>query len=173
MPRNVEIKARIADPDRIRELAARLADGPGELIVQEDTYFQIANGRLKLRIFGDGSGELIHYLRPDQRGPKTSHYTLAPVADAAALARVLAGALPVRGTVRKQRTLLMAGRTRIHLDEVEALGAFLELEVVLREGEERAVGEAEAKQLLADLEIATSELEARGYIDLLELIRKK
>lgn len=168
MPRNVEIKARVADPDRIRKVAAQLADGPGELIVQEDIYFQTANGRLKLRVFGDGSGELIHYLRPDRQGPKTSNYALAPVADAAALARVLTAALPTRGTVRKRRTLFMAGRTRIHLDSVETLGHFLELEVVLRPGEELAGGEAEAERLLADLEITTPELEARGYMDLLE-----
>ena len=62
----------------------------------------------------------------------------------------------------------MTGRTRIHLDEVEKLGAFLELEVVLAEGEARSAGEAEARELLAALEIEPAQLEPRGYIDLLE-----
>ncbi len=168
MPRNVEIKARAADPAALRRRALELADGPPVIIDQVDTFFAVSGGRLKLRQFADGSGELIHYERPDDRGPKTSRYGLAPVADAARLRQVLAAALPVRGTVRKRRELLLSGRTRIHLDRVDGLGGFLELEVVLDDGDDLAGGEAEARDLMARLEVGPGDLVQGAYIDLLE-----
>lgn len=167
MPRNVEIKARSADPARLRSLAAALADGPPVVIEQTDTFFAAGSGRLKLRVFADGSGELICYDRPDAAGPKTSHYGIAPMGDGAAMLAVLAAALPVRGVVRKRRELLLCGRTRIHLDRVEGLGEFLELEVVLAEGEDLAAGEAEARALMTRLEVAPADLVTGAYLDLL------
>ncbi|MFO7610429.1 MAG: class IV adenylate cyclase [Candidatus Krumholzibacteriia bacterium] len=166
MPRNVEIKARASDPARLRTLALALADAAPAVIEQDDTFFATATGRLKLRAFADGTGELIFYDRPDRTGPRTSRYALAPVDDAAALREVLAAALPVRGRVRKRRELLLAGRTRIHLDRVEGLGDFLELEVVLAADEEIAAGEAEARALMARLEVAPGDLVAGAYLDL-------
>ena len=167
MPRNVEIKARVAEPARLRALAAVLADGPPVVIEQTDTFFAVGRGRLKLRVFADGAGELISYERPDAAGPKTSRYGIAPVADGASLLAVLSAALPVRGVVRKRRELLLCGRTRIHLDRVEGLGDFLELEVVLAEGEDLAAGEAEARELMARLGIAPGDLVSGAYLDLL------
>lgn len=167
MPRNVEIKARARHPERLRRLAEALADGAPLLIEQVDTFFAVPHGRLKLREFGDGGGELIHYTRPDAAGPKSSDYALYPAGDPTALARLLAGALPVRGIVRKRRHLLLCGRTRIHLDEVEGLGHFLELEVVLTAGEDPAAGEAEARALMARLEIEPGDLVRGAYLDLL------
>ncbi len=61
----------------------------------------------------------------------------------------------------------MAGRTRIHLDEVEGLGDFMELEVVLREGERTEDGVREAEALMAKLQVQTSQLIDRAYVDLL------
>ena len=167
MPRNVEIKARVAAPERLRALATDLADGPPLVIAQTDTFFAAGRGRLKLRVFADGAGELISYERPDAAGPKASRYGIAPVADGAAMLAVLAAALPVRGVVRKRRELLLCGRTRIHLDRVEGLGDFLELEVVLAAGEDPAAGEAEARELMARLEIAPDDLVTGAYVDLL------
>ncbi|HPF70386.1 MAG TPA: class IV adenylate cyclase [Candidatus Krumholzibacteria bacterium] len=172
MPRNVEIKARLDDPAAVRARALALADGPPVVIEQTDTFYVTDAGRLKLREFADGSGELIQYDRPDATGPKTSTYALAPVGDAAALARVLAAALPVRGVVRKRRELLMAGRTRIHLDQVEGLGAFLELEVVLEADDPLASGEQEAAQLVERLGLDRRALVQGAYIDLIEQSRR-
>ena len=167
MPRNVEIKARVHDRARLRSLIVDLADGPPRVIAQTDTFFVTPHRRLKLRAFADGRGELISYDRPDTTGPKTSRYGIAPVADAQALLAVLAAALPVRGVVRKVRELLLSGRTRIHLDQVEGLGDFLELEVVLGDGEDPAVGEAEARDLLGRLDVAATDLVSGAYVDLL------
>jgi len=169
--RNVEIKARVADPAALRARVAALAGIRGvqeRPFGQRDTFFVVARGRLKLRRFDDGTGELIFYERDDVRGPRTSAYSIAPCPDAAAMESVLTRALGVRGIVEKRRELFMAGRTRIHLDAVRGLGHFLELEVVLAHGESAADGEREARDLLDQLGVDGAALVASAYIDLLE-----
>jgi predicted adenylyl cyclase CyaB len=129
---NVEIKARVTDLSTIRLRTESVgATRLGELR-QTDTFFNVPGGRLKLRDFEDGTGELIYYERADVPDPKVSNYTRVPVSDPAALRDVLARALGVCTTVRKHRTAYMLGQTRIHLDEVEGLGWFVELEVARR-----------------------------------------
>jgi adenylate cyclase class IV len=167
MARNVEIKARIERIDALLPRALALADGPPESIAQDDTFFACATGRLKLRVFADGRGELIAYERADASGPKTSDYSLVPVADPDALRATLARALGITGRVVKHRTLLRVGRTRVHLDRVDGLGEFLELEVVLREGESADEGVAVAHALMQALRVGTSEWIAGAYVDLL------
>jgi predicted adenylyl cyclase CyaB len=166
--RNVEIKARARHPERQAQLAEALADGPAERLVQEDTFFVVPAGRLKLRVFGGGQGELIQYERSDSRAPSESRYVVAPTAEPEALRAALSRALGVRAVVRKTRTVHLAGRTRIHLDRVEGLGDFIELEVVLRPEEEAAVGVSVARELMARLEIAEDDLVEAAYVDLLE-----
>lgn len=168
MPRNVELKARLRDPEVQRRLAERLADSGPTVIEQRDVFFPTPAGRLKLRFLGDGSGQLIHYRRPDTDGPKTSHYRIVPIPEPEALRRLLADALGVRAEVVKTRELYLAGRTRIHLDRVRGLGAFLELEVMLEAGESEAAGRAEAGRLMERLEIGPDSLIDRAYVDLLE-----
>jgi predicted adenylyl cyclase CyaB len=110
---------------------------------------------------------LIHYHRPDAEGPKLSDYVRAPTADPAALREALSRAQAVIGRVRKTRRLLMAGATRIHLDRVEGLGDFLELEVVLRDDQAEAEGHATAQALLQRLGIAPQQMARGAYLDLL------
>ena len=71
VPRNIEVKARIDSVEALLPRARSLADGPAQTIVQDDTFFVCTHGRLKLRDFGDGSGELIHYLRADETSIKS------------------------------------------------------------------------------------------------------
>ena len=168
MPSNIEIKARVSDPEAILAKARKLAGDEPEIILQTDTFFHAETGRLKIREFADGTGELISYHRPDAEGPKTSSYGIAPTNDAGVLKDVLAAALPVRGVVKKKRLLFLAGRTRIHLDEVEGLGSFMELEVVLAEDDDPMDGEKEAADLMKKLGIKPEDLVSGAYIDLLE-----
>ena len=167
MPRNIEIKARIESVDALLSAAATLADAPPQDIEQDDTFFACAHGRLKLRDFGDGRGELIHYTRADNEGPKLSDYMRAPTSEPAALREALGRAHGVIGRVRKLRRLLLVGQTRIHLDRVEGLGDFLELEVVLRDGQSEREGIAIAEALMARLGVASSQQVAGAYLDLL------
>ena len=167
MARNVEIKARIASVEALEPHAAALADqGPFD-IAQDDIFFRCAQGRLKLRAFSDTEGELIFYRRADQAGPKASFYLRTPTADPAGLREALTLAWGQAGRVRKQRRLFLAGRTRIHLDRVEGLGDFVELEVVLADGEAVQAGVQEATLLMAELGIDPSQLIEQAYVDLL------
>lgn len=167
MSANVEIKARVRDPDGFAAAACALTGARPEEIVQHDVFFRCADGRLKLRRFADGSGELIQYRRPDRSGPKTSDYVLAPTPAPGPLREALARALGEAGEVIKRRRLWLAGRTRIHLDDVRGLGCFMELEVVLADGEDAAVGRAEADALMARLGVSDADLVDRAYVDLL------
>ena len=166
MARNVEIKARIADLPALESRVRALADeGPIEL-EQDDTFFACPTGRLKLRQLAPDRGQLIYYERADVAGPKLSSYFIAPTSDPAALRETLARALSIVGRVRKRRRLYMIGRTRVHLDEVEDLGAFLELEVVLSDTDTTAHGETVAAGLLEDLCIPAAALVEGAYLDL-------
>lgn len=171
MARNVEIKARIDSVEALLARARAIAGGDVELIVQDDSFFPCPRGRLKLRDFGDGRGELIQYERADATGPKTSTYVRSPTASPATLREALTRALGSLGRVRKQRWLLLAGRTRIHLDRVEGLGDFLELEVVLGDDEAEATGIAEAHALMAQLGVQSAQLLQGAYLDLLGATR--
>jgi predicted adenylyl cyclase CyaB len=168
MTTNVEIKARVRDLDGLLEAVERLSDTPPEGIPQDDTFFHTPTGRLKLRVLAESTGQLVYYERQDTPGPKESQVLIAPVSDPQGLKQVLGCALGVRGTVRKQRTLYSVGQTRIHLDQVEGLGPFLELEVVLREDQTGTDGSAIAGALMSKLGIEEEDLVAEAYIDLLE-----
>ena len=168
MPSNIEIKARIRDFAEIKSRAARLSDISPQVIPQEDTFFSTPQGRLKLRVISESQGQLIYYRRPDQEGPKRSNYHISHTSDPANLRRVLELAYGIRGVVRKTRYLYLVGQTRVHLDDVEGLGQFLELEVVMRDGQADAEGEAIAKALMASLGVEKSDLLEGAYMDLLE-----
>ncbi len=148
MSRNVEIKARVEDVAACSARIGALADAGPIAIAQDDTFFRCDTGRLKLRVFAGGTGELIYYRRANQSGPKESFYLRTPITAPDSLRESLSLAYGQVGRVRKQRSLFMAGRTRIHLDEVEQLGHFLELEVVLAEGESLAAGIREAEDIM-------------------------
>ena len=172
MGRNVEVKARIDNVEALLPSARALADGPHVLIQQDDTFFACAHGRLKLRDFGDSRGELIHYERTDTEGPKLSNYVRAPTDDPDALREALTRALSSIGRVRKTRWLLLVGQTRIHLDRVEGLGDFMELEVVLRSEQSIADGEVIADALLARLGVDGRQRVAGSYVNLLAATRR-
>jgi predicted adenylyl cyclase CyaB len=165
--RNVEIKAHAPEPDRLREAAEAMSDTPVQVLDQEDVFFVAPEGRLKLRILGEQAGELIHYHRADAPGPKTSRYHIAPTSSPAALRAILTRVLPTAGVVRKRRLLYRVGQSRIHLDWVEGLGDFVELEVVLRPDQDETEGAAIAQDLMGRLGIGPEQLIEGAYLDLL------
>ena len=166
MPRNIEIKARIESVESLVPKAAAIAtEGPIE-IEQDDTFFRCRNGRLKLRELASNKGELIFYRRADERGPKESFYLRSPTSTPEVLRDALSLAYGALGRVRKHRILFLAGRTRIHLDKVEGLGHFLELEVVLEDKEPAQAGIREAHELMEELGIHPSQLIEGAYVDL-------
>ncbi|MBT2335780.1 class IV adenylate cyclase [Variovorax paradoxus] len=169
MARNIEIKARIDSVERVARIAATLADkGPVE-IAQDDTFFRCNDSadRLKLRTFAPDHAELIFYRRANSSGPKESFYLITPCGTPDMLRESLTLAWGQAGRVRKQRRLFLVGRTRVHLDRVEGLGEFLELEVVLEEGASTEAGIAEAHALMARLGVGADQLVQGAYVDLL------
>jgi len=163
--RNIEIKAVVDDLDALATRVAALADSGPTRIAQDDTFFRCDAGRLKLRAFADGSGELIFYRRSDVGGPKQSFDVLSPTASPDTLREALTLAHGEVGRVRKQRTLFLVGRTRVHLDRVETLGDFLELEMVLADDDAPEEDMREAHALMARLGIQAERLVAGAHVD--------
>lgn len=126
---NMEIKAHCANPDQVRAiLHQRKADFKG-VDRQTDTYFNAPTGRLKLRQ-GDIENSLIYYRRPDEAGPKEARVYLYPVADGEALKQLLAAALGIIRVVKKQREIYFISNVKFHIDAVEGLGEFVEIEAI-------------------------------------------
>lgn len=168
MPANIEIKARARNFANIKARAEKLSDAPVEVIPQEDFFFNVPQGRLKLRVLAPDRGQLIYYTRPDREGPKRSDYHITHTSEPGDLKRVLELAYGIRGVVRKTRYLYLVGQTRVHLDDVQDLGQFMELEVVLREGQEDAEGREIAEGLMISLGVERSDLLEGAYMDLIE-----
>ena len=167
LPSNIEIKARVEDLDQLRSTAARLATEPCQTLHQEDIFFCSTNGRLKLRIFSESGGELIYYERPDIAETKQSNYEIYKTFEPQVLREVLSAALGESVIVKKTRDVYLVGQTRIHLDEVEGLGAFIELEVVLRPNQTIEEGRRIADELMTKLCVQKSDLVSCAYADLL------
>jgi adenylate cyclase, class 2 len=185
--RNVELKvARDAESlarTRVRALAAGAA--VAGLLRQTDTYFHTPRGRLKLRQISEDErpdrAVLIGYARGDVAGARESAYEIVAIEDAPGLIKLLGATLGVRAQVVKRRELLLLRHTRIHLDAVERLGAFVELETLVgaaneplvgRDGAvgvaDAATGERELREIAAALELPLEAGIPGSYADLLE-----
>ncbi|XP_046751494.1 uncharacterized protein LOC124414567 [Diprion similis] len=166
--RNVEIKAKIRDREDITSKAKILSNSQGTVIKQHDTFFRVPIGRLKLRKFEDGSGDLIYYDRPDTEGPKLSNFSKTTVckADVQGIAEVLKNSNGVIGIIQKLRVLYLVGQTRVHIDNVDGLGDFMELEVVLTDDQSLEDGQKIANELMAKLGVQQDDLIAGAYLDM-------
>lgn len=168
MPENIEIKARLSgEGASARERALALSTDPPKVIDQEDTFFHVPRGRLKLRVSYAAPAELIYYERADKSGPTRSIYFAAQVDDLSTMKRVLEMSLGIRGVIRKTRELFLAANTRIHIDDVESLGRFIELEVMLT-GESEAAGHKKCRKIMCALGIDDADLVNCAYIDMVE-----
>ncbi len=126
---NIEIKARCPDLSRVREiLRSHKAEFRG-VDHQTDTYFPCSTGRLKLRE-GNIENALIHYRRPNQPDPKEAKVSLYRMNPDPALRQLLTQALGVRVQVVKQREIYFLENVKIHLDQIDSLGSFVEIEAI-------------------------------------------
>lgn len=173
MPTNIEIKARVASLEELQPIVASLAEAGPEHVIQDDTFFSCPNGRLKLRVRGDGHGVLIYYRRADELGPKPSFFVHSETSDPDGLRAVLALAYGEAGRVHKDRMVFQVGQARVHLDRVEGLGEFLELEVAVGDTLDPDAAVSEAHRLLASFGIEEGALLKGAYLDLLEAQAKR
>jgi predicted adenylyl cyclase CyaB len=168
MARNIELKAR--DPDPAGSLQASLDLGAEDRgwLQQLDTYFKVAQGRLKLRE-QDTAAELIYYERSDEAIERESNYRIVPIHDADGLKDALTAALGILVAVEKSRRLLLWRNVRIHLDEVPGLGSFIELEAVVEPDSDLSGEYRHVAELREALDITDDRIMAAGYSD--ELLR--
>jgi homotetrameric cytidine deaminase len=128
--RNIELKASDPDPERSLAVVKGLGAHDRGILKQKDTYFRVEKGRLKLREEEPGGATLVQYDRVDADEARESRYRLIPVDDPQTLKAALESSLGVLAVVEKERHLLLWQSVRIHLDRVQGLGDFVELEGV-------------------------------------------
>jgi predicted adenylyl cyclase CyaB len=164
---NVEIKAKCADPSFIRSYLLNNDANFKGLDEQTDTYFNVSNGRLKLRE-GNIENNLIFYSRSNQAGPKSSNFNLVKIEDAKGLKEVLEKSCGIKMIVRKKREIYYIDNVKFHIDEVPELGSFIEIEAG-----NISVNKTEAELLvqcnfyLKEFGIKEEDLIAASYSDLL------
>ncbi len=162
--RNLEYKARIDDPKPLMAKARSLGFDLWGDLRQTDTYFVTPRGRLKLRETAGFQAELIFYERDEEGADRASDYEVAHSNEPDALRGVLASALGVQATVRKRRTLLVLDGTRVHLDNVEGLGAFMEIEAPVQDDD--AAARERLNWLLGELGLNWDDCIRASYLDL-------
>ena len=163
---NVEIKARCNDPEAVRGALRNRSARFAGVDHQVDTYFNVRRGRLKLRQ-GDIENSLIAYRRPDQAGPKTSEVALAQVANGDELRAVLERSLGVLVAVDKQREIYYVDNVKFHIDQVQGLGSFVEIEACGEQDAEREALLSQCREYMKLLGIREEDLVERSYSDLL------
>ena len=164
--RNIEIKARLKSLDAARQVARRLATAELGAQIQTDTYFACRNGRLKLREIALAEAQLIAYERRDGRLPRASDYQIASVSNPADLKEVLRVACGIVAVVKKRREIFLFKNVRIHLDQVEGKGVFLEFEAVLGEHDSDEAGQRLVEALLKQFGLCSSDLLPSSYAEM-------
>lgn len=162
---NIEIKARCANPEVVRTVLRNQHARFAGLDHQIDTYFRVPSGRLKLRQ-GNIENALIAYQRPDQAGPKTSDVALAQVANGDDLRNVLERSLGVLVTVDKQREIYYVENVKLHIDQVQGLGGFVEIEAAGQPAERDKLLE-QCREYRKLFNIREENLIEKSYSDLL------
>ena len=163
--RNVELKATDADPERSLAIVRELGAEDRGTLLQRDTYFRVRDGRLKLREETPGGATLIAYRRDDRPEARESRYRIARVDDPAALEASLDEALGTLVVVEKERRLLLWEGVRIHLDSVQGLGSFLELEGVAPDGSDLSGEHEKVARLSEALGLDDTRIVADSYSD--------
>ncbi len=163
---NLEIKFRVPDLRAVREKALGIGATYGWKRSQEDIFFRVRRGRLKLRLEGDRA-ELIAYFRDDLPEARESSFVIVPCPDPTAMRSALSATLGEIATVRKRRGLYRWRNVRIHFDEVEGLGQFVELESVVSAGVDFAEARRNLETVRTALGLDAAQPVPVAYVDLL------
>jgi len=168
---NIELKIRIDGAGKIERLLRSIGAVRQGILNQVDVYYHSKSGRLKMRIQNDKEYQLVHYFRPDTLTHKMSEYQVVYLKkpEGSAINKIFLDVLGRKVVVKKKRTLWMYGNTRIHLDKVEGLGEFLELESMVKKGISAA--RKEYDYLMKVLNLNSYPKEKKSYSDL--LLKKK
>jgi len=172
MALNVEVKAKTNHSEFIRDyLKTNKAEFKGTDF-QADTYFNVSNGRLKLRE-GNIENNLIYYERQNTPGAKESSFQLVHVSDATSLKEILTRSLGIKIVVRKKREIYFIRNVKFHIDEVEGLGNFVEIEASdLYADISKEELQKQCNFYLGELKINEEDLISVSYSDLLSGLNK-
>src|ERR1039457_1401452 len=162
--KNLEAKFRLPNHDEAEARAAALGYTRRAILNQRDTFFRVANGKLKLRE-ENGSAVIIFYRRAESRLLMLSDYEIVPVADPARTLRLLEDALGAIAVVEKVRTLMTRDNLRLHLDRVANLGEFGEIEAVIADGDDPERSPGAVDETLAALGVAPADLIGVSYFE--------
>ena len=163
---NIEIKARCGDPERVRSVLrshrARFAGTDHQV----DTYFRVPAGRLKLRQ-GIIENALIYYNRQNQSGPRKSDVLLHAVSPNSGLKEILTKVLGVLTVVDKQREIYYIENVKFHIDTVQGLGGFVEIEAAGDERSDREMLFEQCRGYAEQFAIREEDLVAESYSDMI------
>lgn len=169
---NVELKARLDDPAAAEAVCRRLGAVDQGEEEQTDTYFSLGRYRLKLRESSSGKHWLIGYSRADLAEARRSQYRLTPVPNPGALKATLSRQWGVKAVVvKRRRWFLWEGRVRIHLDQVEGLGSYLEFEALLdpeRPAYDESAATLDVARLSHDFGLTPRDFVAESYATLVQ-----
>lgn len=161
--RNIELKAIDPDPVRSLEVCRALGAQDEDVLWQRDSYFNVSTGGLKLREQQPGRAHLIQFERADEPKQRESRYRIIQTDEPQTLLAALTAALGVTVAVTKYRRLFLWQNVRIHLDDVERLGSFIELEAVAPADSDLRHEYALVEQLREAFSITDDRLKAKGY----------
>jgi len=168
----VEVKARVKKLETVRRKLMELNAKHVGTFHQTDTYFEVPRGRLKIReTSGRPQAQLIYYERENTKGPKKSEAFILQIDQPTIFKAAIKKLLKIKATVHKTREIYEFKGIKIHLDEVENLGKFVELEKLTERDEDRIREDREIlEKFLESFGITRADLERLSYG---ELMREK
>ena len=161
--KNLELKIRIFNLEKFKKL---LKNYFKEILIQKDTYFITKKGRLKLREENDKCPCIIKYYRPNIASNKLSIYYIQPILNVETFYKIFGEFLQIELVVNKKRLFYLYKNAKIHLDEVDGLGTFLEIEVVISNEDEEKNSQSLMKELVNLMNISQYEKLKYGYREL-------
>ena len=165
---NIEIKARFRRTRRSNNTLKKIGAHFEAVESQIDTYFNVDNGRLKIRERDTGAPQLIQYFREDKHSPRPSYYEIVHLGSVERVKKTLQKEHGIRAVVRKKREIWIWEKVRIHFDIVERLGDFIEFEAVMDDKSEMMIREEEVRRLMVEFGIDEQHLVKESYVDLME-----
>ena len=164
---NIEIKATGISIGHIEKLVVPIATRNLGIDHQIDTYYKVTEGRLKLRE-GNVENSLIRYNREEVEGLKESSVILYRTTNTASLKKLLNSLFEELVVVEKRRKIFYIDNVKIHLDQVNGLGEFVEIEAISEEGShELSFLEKQCKEFMTLFGITDNDLVSASYSDLL------
>jgi len=166
--KNLEIKARFQWSHDIDDILEEIDAKFETAEIQTDTYFNVNNGRIKIRERQGKDAQMIQYFRDDKADVKESRYSMVHVKNPEAVKSILTREHGIREVVHKHREVWIWENVRINFDKVKKLGEFIELEAIIDDDNSGEICENRIRELMVKFDIKKHNLIEQSYIDLLE-----